>query len=80
MQKKKVFRREGLPTHRYVNNNQNNYIIQHYILSDDDMIHTYVNMYIVFVTPVMDDMGVENSILVRLRNWRAGRHTSAKNF
>ena len=24
--------------------------------SDDDMIHTYVNMYIAFVTPVMDDI------------------------
>ena len=24
--------------------------------SDDDMIHTYVNMYITFVTPVMDDI------------------------
>ena len=40
------------------------------------MIYTYVNMYIAFVTPVMDvrlteaaglKMGVENSILVRLR-------------
>ena len=25
-------------------------------------------------------MGVENSILVRLRIWRTGRHTSTKNF
>ena len=30
------------------------YIIEQYILSDDDMIYTYVNIYIVFVTPVMD--------------------------
>ena len=30
------------------------YIIQQYILSDDDMIYTYVNIYIAFVTPVMD--------------------------
>ena len=30
------------------------YIIQRYTLSDDDMIYTYVNMYIAFVTPVMD--------------------------
>ena len=55
MQKKKVFRGEGLLTYRYVNNNQNissNIII----LSDDDMIHAYANMYIAFVTPVMDDI------------------------
>ena len=32
------------------------YIIQCYILSNDDMIYTFVNIYIVFVTPVMDDM------------------------
>ena len=25
-----------------------------YILSDDDMIHTHVNMYIAFVTPDID--------------------------
>ena len=42
------------------------------------MLYTYVNMYIAFVTPLMDvrdrgqvrpglKMGVENSILVRLR-------------
>ena len=40
------------------------------------MIYTYVNMYIAFVTPVMDvrdrsysglKIGVENSILVKLR-------------
>ena len=30
------------------------YIIQHYVLTDDDMVHTYVNMYIALVTPVMD--------------------------
>ena len=29
-------------------------MIQRYIISDDDMIHTYVNMYITFLTPVMD--------------------------
>ena len=30
------------------------YIIHCYILRDDDMISTYVNMLIAFVTPVMD--------------------------
>ena len=30
------------------------YIIQRDLLSNDDMIYTYVNMYITFVTPVMD--------------------------
>ena len=30
------------------------YIIQRYILSDDDMIYTHANMYIAFVTPVID--------------------------
>ena len=30
------------------------YIIQSFILSDDHTIYTYVNMYIAFVTPVMD--------------------------
>ena len=25
-----------------------------YILNNDDMIYTYVNMYIAFVTPLMD--------------------------
>ena len=29
-------------------------MIQHYILSDDDMIYTHANMYIAFVTPVID--------------------------
>ena len=29
-------------------------MIQRYILSDDDMFHTYVNMYITFLTPIMD--------------------------
>ena len=29
-------------------------MIQRYILWDDDMIHTYVNMCIAFVTRVMD--------------------------
>ena len=45
---------EGLHAYIYVSNNRNissNIII---ILSDDDMIHTYVNMYIAFVTPVRD--------------------------
>ena len=36
-----------------MNNNQN-IIIQCYILTDDDMIYTYVNMYMAFVTPDMD--------------------------
>ena len=27
---------------------------QHDILSDDDMIHTYANMYIAFLTPAID--------------------------
>ena len=30
------------------------YIIQRYIVSNNDMIYTHVNMYIAFVTPVMD--------------------------
>ena len=31
------------------------YIIQrHILISDNDMIYTYVNMYIGFVTPVLD--------------------------
>ena len=29
-------------------------IIQRYILSDDDTIYTSVNVYITFVTPVLD--------------------------
>ena len=29
-------------------------MIQHGILGDDDMIHTYVNMYIAFLTPAID--------------------------
>ena len=50
------------------------------------MIYTNVNMYIGFVTPVMDvrvrvlKMGVEKSILVRLRIWRTGQHNSTKYF
>ena len=50
-----VFRGEGLLTYIYVNNNQNlsSNIIYNFILSDADMLHTYVNMYI---TPVMDDI------------------------
>ena len=56
-----------------------------YIQSNDDMIYTYVNMYIAFVMDVRDwdqglKMGVENSILVRLRIWRTGWHTSTNNF
>ena len=50
-----VFRGEGLLTYIYVNNNRNlsSNIIYNFILSDADMLHTYVNMYI---TPVMDDI------------------------
>ena len=36
-----------------MNNNQN-IIIQCYILTNDDMIYTCVNMYMAFVTPDMD--------------------------
>ena len=50
-----VFRGEGLLTYKYVNNNRNlsSNIIYNFILSDADMLHTYVNMYI---APVMDDI------------------------
>ena len=44
---------EGLLTYTYINT-EIKYIIQRYILSDDDMIYTHANMYIAFVTPVID--------------------------
>ena len=45
----------GGVTHLHVNNNQ--IIIQPYILTDDDMFNAYmyvINMYITFVTPAVD--------------------------
>ena len=44
---------EGLLTYKYIST-EIKYIIQRYILSDDDMIYTHANMYIAFVTPVID--------------------------
>ena len=44
---------EGLLTYKYIST-EIKYMIQRYILSDDDMIYTHANMYIAFVTPVID--------------------------
>ena len=44
---------EGLLTYTYIRT-EIKYIIQRYILSDNDMIYTHANMYIAFVTPVID--------------------------
>ena len=44
---------KGLLTYTYIST-EIKYIIQRYILSDDDMIYPHANMYIAFVTPVID--------------------------
>ena len=49
---KAVFRGEGLLTYTMIKT-EIKYIMQGYILSDDVLIYTYVNMYTVFVTPFM---------------------------
>ena len=51
--KNAVFSGEGLLTYTMIKT-EIKYIMQGYILSDDDLIYTYVNMYITFMTPVMD--------------------------
>ena len=56
-----------------MNNNQNissNIII----LSDDDMIHAYANMYIAFVTPVMDDIRSTTTSLFLTLNIQISHH------
>ena len=51
--KNAVFSGEGLLTYTMIKT-EIKYIMQGYILSDDVLIYTYVNMYIAFMTPVMD--------------------------
>ena len=55
------------------------YIIQRYTLSDDDMIYTYVNMYML-ATDTRSNNESRTKHFGQAQIWRTGRHTSAKNF
>ena len=73
---KNCIRRQGLLTYTWIITKI--YIIQCDLQGNDDIIYTFVNMYITFVTPVMDGrnwdqvykMGVEI-----LRIWRTRQHS-----